>query len=513
MASPRLLLLAALLVATPLPVHAWVSATQQGFGTSVAQIRNESFGLEVPGATPDSSLGLLWTLPLRVEEQVGLGGGSITWAWDKTLCDALLPKFNENFWVFSLINCDSLHASAHRAFDTWAANSRHIKFTEVSAKCDAAGKAAASCPYARIALVFNATSATPVVSVRKEEQSVAFRYTDGQEALRGFGTPGKGYFEVHRPVQATVGGTIGFRADGVCWYADSQFCAPLHEWKRAWSTSSAYYTGAAFFFSIWGLIVIAVAYDFGMRFKRTTRAHEMLLRADGPTEHEEIEKTEMRAVAMFAVFAHFHLRTLTLRIFLILMPWAYFHAIFQVCWKCFDFEAAMAHNIGHLLGLGNPDLVPKATNSYHAGYAAGGAARVNGSTCQGDLWGDVRSGVPPGALLDPLTDVRPSIMQEFTLHTPRSCLQPDDMEALNVLYPDCQGGATTPICAKPALNLGWLRLIVFFFGPLVVAFILAVCLYFWATLISERSRSATLAAEEAAKAAKKAAEAEAAAGE
>ena len=28
-----------------------------------------------------------------------------------------------------------------------------------------------------------------------------------------------------------------------------------------------------------------------------------------------------------------------------------------------------------------------------------------------------------------------------------------------MLYPDCLGGATTPVCAKPALNLGWLRMV------------------------------------------------------
>ncbi len=65
-------------------------------------------------------------------------------------------------------------------------------------------------------------------------------------------------------------------------------------------------------------------------------------------------------------------------------------------------------------------------------------------------------------MLDPrfrLTEVRPSIMFDFDLHNPRRCLEADDLEGLNVLYPDCQGGTTEVICHKPALNLGWLRLL------------------------------------------------------
>ena len=52
---------------------------------------------------------------------------------------------------------------------------------------------------------------------------------------------------------------------------------------------------------------------------------------------------------------------------------------------------------------------------------------------------------------------RPSIMYDFNKHNPRVCLEDDDLEAINVLYPDCMGAPTVPVCAKPPLNLGWLR--------------------------------------------------------
>ena len=65
-------------------------------------------------------------------------------------------------------------------------------------------------------------------------------------------------------------------------------------------------------------------------------------------------------------------------------------------------------------------------------------------------------------------------MAAFTQHTPRVCLTRDDLEALNVLYPDCSGGPVDPVCEKASLNIGWLRTIVYFGGPLFVSLLLAI---------------------------------------
>ena len=71
------------------------------------------------------------------------------------------------------------------------------------------------------------------------------------------------------------------------------------------------------------------------------------------------------------------------------------------------------------------------------------------------------------------TEVRPSLMIDLSLHNPRSCLTADDVEALNVLYPDCEGGMLEPVCEKPALNLGWLRMFLYIQGPALFALGLA----------------------------------------
>ena len=158
----------------------------------------------------------------------------------------------------------------------------------------------------------------------------------------------------------------------------------------------------------------------------------------------------------------------------------------MTCWDCYDFEAAAAHEIGHLLGLGQPDLAPLETyrgfqplgrNAYHVGLAAG--IPMNETSCLYP-WADVRVGVPPGAELDPQTGIRPSIMSAFTRHNPRTCLTADDLEALTVLYPDCMGAPIQPVCNKVGTRLGWLRVLMFVEVPLLVALTVALASRFLA---------------------------------
>jgi hypothetical protein len=83
---------------------------------------------------------MLWTMPSDVDSLEGLGGG-ITWAWDPTLCTALLPRFKERSSAFgsTLVSCDSIKAALTRAFDNWSANSRYINFLDVTLECEKLG--------------------------------------------------------------------------------------------------------------------------------------------------------------------------------------------------------------------------------------------------------------------------------------------------------------------------------------------------------------------------------------
>ena len=454
------------------PTGGWTTLTQTRYGTSLGRIYNESLGIEEPGS-PLHSLGLLWTLPLFVDDQTGLGG-TITWAWDEALCDHLLPSVNERYWMMSTVNCDALRASAHRAFDTWSMNHHHIKFTDVSARCVAEGMPATQCPHAEIALtaaegLLAELGQLPATTIPSETLAADFRYTNGKSPIRTFGI-----YDSIRLVPAVVGATINIRANNVCWYTDSQFCSPLHGWKRFWgSPAAAYFVGATLFIAMWGFAVVGAVSVLFTAIKRNARAQQGLLAANKKKKKDdEDEGYWVHTQATLDAIASMTLRDVALRIFLIIAPWPYFMAAFHTCWNCYDFEAAMAHEVGTLLGLGPPNL---AASNYHVGFANGSFV-MGDSTCRGDIWAGVQAGVPPGAELDPLTSVRPSIMQDFTLHSPRNCLQLDDLEALSILYPSCQGSPMTPVCAKTALNLGWMRLLVFSVVPCIVAFVVAVAI-------------------------------------
>ena len=65
----------------------------------------------------DQQLSDVWSFPADATDTEGLGSG-LTWAWDATACDRLLPSFKEAS-VFPFISCHSLKAAVHRSFNQW----------------------------------------------------------------------------------------------------------------------------------------------------------------------------------------------------------------------------------------------------------------------------------------------------------------------------------------------------------------------------------------------------------
>ena len=135
-----------------LPVLAWVSSSQSILGADLDDIKAQLRGVpRVEGLHVQAELSMLWTHnpagaphaagtpEKRREELLGLGGG-VTWAWDTTLCDDLLPKFREGAIVYNqLVTCEGVQAAVKRAFAKWESNSRFIKMVDMTAECNKLG--------------------------------------------------------------------------------------------------------------------------------------------------------------------------------------------------------------------------------------------------------------------------------------------------------------------------------------------------------------------------------------
>ena len=147
--------------------------------------------------------------------------------------------------------------------------------------------------------------------------------------------------------------------------------------------------------------------------------------------------------------------------FMIFIP-AFYFRIFLPCWDCYDFEATIAHEVGHVLGFHHPDA------EWELNLNANRSMGPN--ACQNAL---------DHVYLNKSRAIKDSLMFSLTAHRDRTCLTPDDLEGLNFLYPSCAGAATLeeatgqPKCIKAARYVGWLRLAIGIALPWLVVSTLA----------------------------------------
>ncbi|KAJ1640781.1 hypothetical protein T492DRAFT_1129452 [Pavlovales sp. CCMP2436] len=428
-----------------------------------------------------------WPSPADAASDEGLGGG-LFYAIEETFCDSLLPTFVDDLLPDArvLVTCAQLKGAIASAFSTWGQNHKRIHFVDAgSERCVPSAAegvlqgnetvhdvaAARGCIEPDIILHAPSSAADSWAGVQVEKVAVTILtifdkggvwLTDGTWSEHG-----------HRIANAQ----IDFN-NNTCWYLDGGFCQGLHQWdtvtrggtfnlatllfQLAWggtlcctlmraiwvlclSSTAVFPTSPCVIFSAW--LAKRRAAPGGRREDRLAQAH--------PT-------TRALPWASFVVI-----------VLAIVYPPLFWSRVLLPCFDCSSFQAALMHEIGHVLGLQHPDKPADETLILRTSSAKG--ARTGGCAS---------SAVRYEPTDDPQT--ARATMQALA-KSGVGCLWQDDLDGLNALYPLCSSVVRQePRCLRLEQNTGWLRVMIVLIVPLAVLLIFSLAL---SLLIARRRRA------------------------
>jgi hypothetical protein len=170
--------------------------------------------------------------------------------------------------------------------------------------------------------------------------------------------------------------------------------------------------------------------------------------------------------AFLDFLTHMNTSLTILRLVLLLVPPVFYVQLLRPCYECYDFESAVVHEIGHLLGLGHPDQHPEALLTP--------GAPMDNTTCHDPVAHLV---TPPEEEWASMGDALYTTMMAFTQNPTEVCITDDDLAAINFLYPVCEGAQVPPAsCFKSERNIGWLRFAVWVLVPLLIVMLMLLCI-------------------------------------
>ena len=377
--------------------------------TTVAQARNdpEAASIDAMKAT-NGAINRLWNYPMQNgwpahseptrrsdgQLQTSEMGGAIAFAWDPNMCEVLNPLFGVDLWGLEFSSCADIAAAVRSAFDSWSSNHPRIKFMDVSNECMALSAAGVEnftdlsetnpCPLARIWLTTTRADAQEDAAAVTTSQYAysSFRHTNGRWAST----------DTHIVSRST----IGFKRDDICWYLDATYCDTINKWKQSMGPTTLLVLARVLIFSIWGIVLADIVWltidscrkQAKVRAKEATEhkvpnikaLEEKVANAKTPAEAEKArlilnqayikaEKAQKKTMegilrqvdefeewaAMMEQLARVDWVPWIFRILMLMTPILFYTMIFEPCFSCYDFQAAVTHEIGHVLGLTHPD--------------------------------------------------------------------------------------------------------------------------------------------------------------
>lgn len=362
---------------------------------------------------------------------------ALRWAVDPEFCAQILPLFPEarlaHLLGVGMIGCADLRAAIQTSIATWSANHPQIDFHDATDRC-----AVEACDVEmRIhASHMTAGNAGRAAYVQLDLGDVDWHVTTTSGHLE----PGIGLKR----------GDM-FVSRDMCWYLDATFCSIFHSMTPSVNLMVRG-AGVLTIACCTGLIAdYLVGLSYAIRGK--VRPHYFfhsnfrLPKSSTTTTWADV------MLRVSAYVAYIPMLLLLICIFVLIFVPFFYQFIFIPCVECYDFEATIAHEVGHLLGFQHPDVF--------TGMGLRAQQPMSADVCDAPF--------DHVELADAVQEL--SIMHSLVQHEPRTCLNTDDVEGLLFLYPRCER-AMPPQCIKTWRYDGILRLLVSVAIPYMVVTIL-----------------------------------------
>ena len=285
---------------------------------------------------------------------------------------------------------------------------------------------------------------------------------------------------------------------------DATFCTVLNEWKRNMGAQGLLIFGRCMVLGLWGIMLVSIVWRATAYVLQHRQLHKIGTGWNAIKEQRQLEGCQARIAnaknerervaaekAMNAVKAsaacdkeqkraaffdsleaveewaalienltQLSYARVALRLTLLIGPLVFYSQVFDRCFKCYDFQAAVTHEIGHVLGLDDPvDAATRGDNimvdrtigegvalraalsSFRRTHGTGldpeglsnderdALSSCGGFTaCLSRARIDCRSPWNRTSVRSNTTDLLSSVMAAFTVDNPATCIYQDDLE-------------------------------------------------------------------------------------